>query len=143
MKANYPAEFMTALMTAESSNLDKIALAIKECEELGLQVLPPDINTSLDTFRIEDNQTIRYGLSSVKNLGSDVIRYLIKERTENGEYVSIEEFLSRMAGFQGFNKKSLEALIWSGSLDELGSNIDQTKHTVTTVGYSQAVAIGQ
>jgi len=123
MKANYPVEFMTALMTAESNNLDKIAAAISECEELGLRVLPPDVNTSYDTFSIEDDHTIRYGLSSVKNLGSDVIGFMIREREENGVYTSIEEFLSRMAGFQGFNKKSLEALIWSGSLDSIGEKI--------------------
>jgi DNA polymerase-3 subunit alpha len=127
MKANYPAEFMTALMTAESSNLDKIAAAINECEELGLRVLPPDINKSFDTFSIEDDQTIRYGLSSVKNLGSDVIKFMIAERADNGEFESIEDFLARMANFQGFNKKSLEALIWSGSLDSLGSHIVETR----------------
>jgi DNA polymerase-3 subunit alpha len=127
MKANYPAEFMTALMTAESSNLDKIAAAITECEELGLKVLPPDINTSYDTFSIEDDQTIRYGLSSVKNLGSDVIKYMIQEREARGVFQSIEDFLARMADFKGFNKKSLEALIWSGSLDSIGFQVVQTR----------------
>jgi DNA polymerase III subunit alpha len=123
MKAVFTVEFMTALMTAEGSNLDKIAQAIGECRELGIEVKPPDINTSFDGYNIEDNKTIRYGLSSVKNLGSDVIKYLIRERESNGKFVSIEDFLERMAPFQGFNKKSLEALIFSGSLDEVGEKV--------------------
>jgi DNA polymerase-3 subunit alpha len=123
MKAEYPAEFMTALMTAENSNLDKIAAAIKECQELGLQILPPDINKSHEGFWIENDTTIRYGLSSVKNLGSDIIRFLIEEREKNGLFTSIEDFLERMSSCPGFNKRSLEALIWAGCLDEVGSEV--------------------
>lgn len=119
MKANYTVEFMTAYMTAESNNLDKIATAINECKELGIKTLPPDVNISDDTFTIEDDTTIRYGLSSIKNLGSDVIKFMIKDRIKNGVFGSMDNFLERMAGFSGFNKKSLEALIWSGSLDSL------------------------
>jgi DNA polymerase III subunit alpha len=121
MKAVYTVEFMTALMTAESSNLDKISSAIGECAELGIQVKPPDVNYSFDGYNIEDSKTIRYGLGSVKNLGTDVIRYLIKSREEKGLYKSLDDFIDRMSGFQGFSKKSLEALIFSGSLDEIGA----------------------
>jgi DNA polymerase III subunit alpha len=123
MKANYTAEFMTALMTAEASNLDKIARAINECQEMNIQVLPPDINKSYYVFTIDDDQTIRYGLSSVKNLGRDVIHYLIEERERDGKFTSIDNLLNRMSSCQGFNKRSLEALIWSGSLDELGEKV--------------------
>ncbi|MEM1311851.1 MAG: DNA polymerase III subunit alpha [Patescibacteria group bacterium] len=123
LKANYPAEFMTALMTSEASNLDKVAAAIKECQELGLQVLPPDINKSFNSFTIENNTTIRYGLSSVKNLGSDVIKFMIEDRNQNGHFIDIEDFLQRISQFNGFNKRSLEALIWSGSLDSLGKKV--------------------
>jgi DNA polymerase III subunit alpha len=131
LKANYPAEFMTALMTSEASNLDKIAAAINECQELGLQVLPPDVNKSFDSFTIENNTTIRYGLSSVKNLGSDVIKFMIQNRAQNREFRTIEDFLERISQFQGFNKRSLEALIWSGSLDSLGKTvIDKIKRKI-------------
>jgi DNA polymerase III subunit alpha len=123
LKANYPAEFMTALMTSEANNLDKIAAAINECTELGLDVLPPDVNKSFDGFTIENNTTIRYGLSSVKNLGGDVIKYMIRDREENGEFKNMEDFLERVSQYQGFNKRSLEALIWSGSLDSLGDKV--------------------
>ena len=120
MKAVYTVEFMTALMTAEASRLEKIAQAIGECEQMGIAVLPPDVNHSFDSFSIEDDATIRYGLSSVKNLGSDVIAQLIEEREANGEFKDMNNLLDRMASCKGFNKRSLEALIVSGCLDELG-----------------------
>lgn len=120
MKAEYTVEFMTSLMTAEASNLDKIAAAIKECKDLGIKVLPPDVNASYDNFSIDNDTTIRYGLSSVKNLGSDVIRYMIEEREKSGPFNSLEDFLERMSGHNGFTKRSLEALILAGCLDELG-----------------------
>jgi DNA polymerase III subunit alpha len=120
MKAEYTVEFMTAYMTAESNNLDKIASAISECKEIGVSVLPPDVNKSFDSFTIENDSTIRYGLSSVKNLGSDVIRFIISEREKNGNFESIEDLVIRMSEYSGFNKRSLEALILSGSLDLLG-----------------------
>ena len=123
MKANYPAEFMTALMTSEANNLDKIGTAINECEELGIKVVPPDVNKSYDGFNIEDDSTIRYGLGSVKNLGSDVIKFMIKEREKNGQFSDMEDFLDRVSNLPNFNKRSLEALIWSGSLDSLGERI--------------------
>lgn len=120
MKAVYTVEFMTALMTAEASRLEKIAQAIGECEQMGISVLPPDVNLSFDNFSIENDTAIRYGLSSVKNLGSDVIKYMIEEREANGKFISMDDFLDRMSGFKGFNKRSLEALIVSGCLDVLG-----------------------
>ncbi len=120
MKANYPAEFMTALMSAEASKLDKVALAIRECEELGLDVKPPDVNKSYYGFSIENDRTIRYGLSSVKNLGDDVIRYMIEHREETGAFANIEDFLEGIKALHNFNKRNLEALIWSGALDQVG-----------------------
>jgi DNA polymerase III subunit alpha len=123
MKAIYTVEFMTALMSAEASNLDKIAIAVQECRLLGILVKPPDINTSFADFTIEDDKTIRYGLGSVKNLGSDVIKFMIKNREEEGGYKSLENFLQRMSSFSGFNKRSLEALILSGSLDTIGAKL--------------------
>jgi DNA polymerase III subunit alpha len=116
MKANYPAEFMTSLMTSESNNLTKVGEAIHECKELGIDVLPPDVNKSFNGFTIEDDSTIRYGLASVKNLGSDVIKHIINSR-QSGLYKNLEDFLDRMSEFQGFSKKSMEALVYSGALD--------------------------
>ena len=123
MKAVYTVEFMTALMTAEGANLDKIGMAIGECEQLGITVAPPDINYSFDGYSIENDQTIRYGLSSVKNLGSDVIRFMIQNRDQDGKFKTMEDFLDRVSQFQGFSKKSLEALILAGCLDEIGGQL--------------------
>jgi DNA polymerase-3 subunit alpha len=120
MKAQYTVEFMTALMTSESNVLPKIAQAINECQEMGINVLPPDVNKSTLDFFIEDNKTIRYGFASVKNLGVDVIKFMISERDKNGSYTDLDNFLDRMSAFQGFNKRGLEALIYSGALDEIG-----------------------
>lgn len=123
MKALYPVEFMTAYMTSESNNLDKIAEAIRECKELNINVLPPDINESRGGFSIEDDKTIRYGFRSIKNLGNDVIDYIIDERDKNGKFESFEDFLDRISGCSGFNKRGIEALILSGSLDKLGGEV--------------------
>jgi len=120
MKAEYTVEFMTSFMTSEANNLEKIAAAINECKELGIKVLPPDINKSWDTFTIENDETIRYGLSSVKNLGSDVIRLIIQERESQGEFRNMEDFLDRVSKASSFNKRGVDALIWSGCFDELG-----------------------
>jgi DNA polymerase III subunit alpha len=119
MKANYPAEFMTALMTSEEGNMAKIGDAINECRSLNITILPPDINASNQGYTIKDDSAIIYGLGSIKNLGSDVINFLIKDREEKGFYQNIDNFLERVATFPQFNKKSMEALICSGALDAL------------------------
>lgn len=119
MKANYPAEFMTALMTSEEGDMTKITNAINECKSLGIEVLPPSINTSFHSYTIESKTQIRYGLGSVKNLGSDIIKFIINDRNKNGKFISLDDFLDRVAAMQSFNKRSLEALIISGSLDNI------------------------
>jgi DNA polymerase III subunit alpha len=120
MKAEYTVEFMTALMTSESNNLVKIGEAINECEQMGIEVLPPDVNKSYLDFHIESDKVIRYGLASVKNLGVDVIKFMIKEREQNGPFKDFENFLDRVSPLQQFNKRGLEALIYGGALDEIG-----------------------
>ncbi|HBK34643.1 MAG: polymerase III, alpha subunit protein [Candidatus Uhrbacteria bacterium GW2011_GWE2_40_58] len=119
MKANYPAEYMTALMTAESGDLEKIAQAFKECERMGIEVLPPDINESLKNFTFVDDQTIRFGLLVIKNLGEEVVESIIQERKENGIFKDLADFSGRIS-HRAFNKKSLEALIKAGALDRFG-----------------------
>jgi DNA polymerase III subunit alpha len=123
MKAEYTVEFMTALMTSESGNLDRVSEAINECKELGITVLPPNVNTSFGDYTIEGDTTIRYGLNSVKMLGSDIVDQLIENRTKGGKFKNFDDFLERMSDYKGFSKRSLEALIWSGALDELGAGV--------------------
>ncbi len=119
MKANFTVEFMAALMTAESGDLPTVAEGVEECKKLGIQVLAPDVNESLANFTVIDEQNIRFGLSAIKNLGSDVVSIIIQQRKENGRFTSIEDFVKRVQT-RNFNKKSWEALAKSGALDSLG-----------------------
>jgi DNA polymerase III subunit alpha len=124
LKANFPVEFMTALLTAESRGTtgpaknEKIALAVAECKRLGLHVLPPDINKSKKDFAIEGNK-IRFGFSAVKNVGTAVIENIIQARKEK-PFVSFYDFCSRV-NLSTVNKKTIESLVKSGSMDKFGN----------------------
>lgn len=120
MKANYTVEFMASVMTAESGDEDKIYAAVEECNSLGIQVLPPDVNESLGDFTVVDEKTIRFGLSAIKNLGSDVITKIIEVRQTTGKgFDSLQDFLNRGTA-KNFNKRSWEALVKGGALDRFG-----------------------
>jgi DNA polymerase-3 subunit alpha len=119
MKANYPSEYMTALMTAESADLEQIALAVGECRRMGIDVLPPDVNESRSTFTYVDDKTIRFGLVAIKNLGEEVIASIIAEREANGAFKDLADF-ARRVHHRAFNKKSVESLAKSGALDRFG-----------------------
>jgi DNA polymerase-3 subunit alpha len=119
MKANFPVEFMAAVLTAESGDNQKIAAAVAECESLGIQVLPPDVSESLASFTVINERQIRFGLSAIKNLGSDVITTIIAEVKQAGAFQSLTDFIHRVKT-RNFNKKSWEALVKSGSLDKFG-----------------------
>ena len=118
LKAHYPSEFMAALMSCDSGDTDKIVIEMMECEEMGMQVLPPSVNESFGNFTVVDDKTIRFGLSAIKGLGLGSIDGLLEER-KKGPYTSLEEFLKRVPS-QALNKKSIEAMACSGALDELG-----------------------
>jgi len=119
MKANYPSEYMAALMTAESGDLEKIASAVVECDRMGIRVLPPDINESLKRFTYVNDETIRFGLLVIKGLGEEVVGAIIQERKDHGEFKDLADFVGRI-NHRAFNKKSLEALIKAGALDRFG-----------------------
>jgi DNA polymerase-3 subunit alpha len=119
MKANFPVEYMTAILTAESGDVEKIAEIVKECKNMKINVLPPDINASFKGFTYINENTIRFGLYTIKNLGSDIGEAIIEERKLHGKYESISDFLDRVK-HKNLNKKSMEALIKSGSMDEFG-----------------------
>ncbi len=125
MKANYPAEFMAALLTADQGDSDRIALEIEECRMMGMTVLPPDINESFETFTVvakdmgSTGAHIRFGLLAIKNLGEHVVASIVDERKSNGAYISLEDFFMRLPGSE-INKKSIESLIKSGALDRFG-----------------------
>ncbi|NQT73037.1 MAG: DNA polymerase III subunit alpha [Chloroflexi bacterium] len=124
LKANYPAEFMTALLITNMGNSEKVSSAVAECRRLGIQVLPPDVNQSKQSFTIEkgegESQTIRFGLAAIKNVGEAAIESIITSQEKDGAFKSIEDFCRR-ADLRGLNKRALECLIKVGALDSLAS----------------------
>jgi DNA polymerase-3 subunit alpha len=121
MKANYPVEYMTAMLTAESGDTDKISVIIHECESLEIPVLPPDINECLGGFTVITNSegkpnSIRFGFYTIKNFGEGIADAIIQERKRAGKFISLEDLLNRVR-HKNFNKKSLEALVMAGALD--------------------------
>src|SRR5581483_4154334 len=133
MKANYPIEYMTALLTCESGDKDKVTEGINECRRLGIQVLGPDINKSDVGFTIEKNG-IRFGLSAIKNVGHAAIEAILEARRA-GEFNSILDFLERVDG-RRVNKKVLESLVKVGALSQFGkraailASIDEIKSKI-------------
>jgi DNA polymerase-3 subunit alpha len=119
MKANYTVEFMAAVMTAESGDAIKIYEAVEECKKMGINVLPPDVNESLSNFTVIDEHNIRFGLTAIKNLGSDVVERIKEERKTGGQFKNLKDFITRMQT-KNFNKKSWEALVKCGALDNFG-----------------------
>ncbi|MDD5431493.1 MAG: DNA polymerase III subunit alpha [Candidatus Omnitrophica bacterium] len=115
LKANFPVEFMTALLTSERDNTDKIVEYVNEANRMGLQMLPPDINESSALFKVIDDKTIRFGLLAVKNVGAGAIDSIIEAR-KNGKFVSLEDMCQRI-DLRLVNKKVLESLIKCGALD--------------------------
>jgi len=124
LKANYPAEYMTAFLVTHSGQLEKIAAAVAECRRLGIVVLPPDVNRSQASFSIEkdsrDAPAIRFGLTAIKNVGVGAIEPIIAGRNKGGNFKSIED-LCRRADLRGVNKRVIESLVKAGALDCLGS----------------------
>ena len=116
LKAYYPAEFMAATLNSFLGNLDKIPQYIDECKNLGIEILKPDINKSEAKFTVEDGK-IRFGLGSVKNVGTVPVDNIVKERNEHGEYKSFTEFCERVAD-EAVNKKCIESLIKAGVFSE-------------------------
>ncbi len=117
MKANYPLEFMSALLTADSGDVDTISEIIEECKAIGLEILPPDVNESFEPFSVvKGKKQIRFGLVSIKNFGANVAHEIVEERKVNGPYTDIESFLERVRS-SGMNRRGLESLIKSGAFD--------------------------
>lgn len=122
LKANYPSEFMAAVLSCESHDLDKVAVNVHECEALGIEVLAPDVNESFKLFGVVsevDTPRIRFGLGAIKNVGQHITEVIIAERKKNGKFVDLKDFLIRVRD-KDLNKKSLESLIKSGALDVFG-----------------------
>ena len=120
LKTYYPAEFMASMLNSFLGNLDKIPQYIDECKRLNIEILEPDINKSNTRFTVE-NGKIRFGLGSIKNVGTVPVDNIVKEREENGEFTSFTDFAERITG-KSVNKRCVESLIKAGTFDEFGKN---------------------
>jgi len=142
MKANYPVEYMDAILTAESGDVDKIAEIIDECKRMGIIVLPPDVNASYGGFTVvrgsnyDTDRTIRFGLYTIKNLGTDIANAIYEERKNNGEYKNLPDFLERI-NHKNFNKKSYEALVKAGAMDSFGERGELLNNTEAVLDYNK------
>jgi len=117
LKCHYPHQYMAALMTSVLDSATKISTYITECKDMGIPVLPPDINHSVDNFSVEGS-SIRFGLGAVKNVGRGLIRSMVAKRQEGGPYRSLEDFIQRMG--EELNKRAVENFIKCGAMDCFG-----------------------
>jgi len=127
MKANFPAIYMSAVLTADSGEVEKIGEIITECKRMGIPVLPPSVNESFEGFTVikrtsDQSDKIRFGLSSIKNFGDGISKAIIDERKVSGKFKSLSDFLKRIKN-KNLNKKSLEALVKAGALDDFADRI--------------------
>ena len=144
MKCHYPREYMAALITSVLDNSGKVAEYIAECRDMGIRLLPPDVNASDPDFSVVGND-LRFGLAAVKNVGRSFTRTLVGERERNGKFTAFDEFCSRMFG-QDLNRRAVESLIRAGAFDSLGYKrkqllqvIDMVIDSVTNAGRKNVV----
>lgn len=123
LKFYYPVEFMAALMTSVIDNPGKVAEYIYSCRQMGISILPPDINKGEGSFSV-DNGNIRYGLTAIKSIGRPVIDAIIEERSQNGVFKNLKDFIDRLSGKET-NKRVIENFIKSGAFDSLGGTRKQ------------------
>ena len=124
LKCHYPVAFMAALMSSFLDDTDKITEYIELCKKMGMEVKKPDVNKSFLQFSVEDNN-IRFGLAAVKNVGRNFVKALTDERSQGGEFSTFNQFIDRMIKYDSFNKRAVESLILSGSMDCFGLNRSQ------------------
>jgi DNA polymerase-3 subunit alpha len=149
LKAHFPTEFMAALLSSDAQKTDRVMIEIDECRQMGIAVLPPDINESLRHFtaipppgkKMTNGHSpvgsIRFGLAAIKGIGESSVQQIIDVREQDGPFTSIEDFARRMPS-KVLNKKSIEALAKSGALDRLGDRKVLQEHYELISGYSKA-----
>ncbi len=131
LKYYYPVEYMAALMTSVLDNSGKVAEYIYSCRQMGISVLPPDINEGIGSFSSCDGK-IRYGLTAIKSIGRPVIHAIIEERTERGPFTNLKDFIQRMNGRE-VNKRALESFIKSGAFDSFGGTRKQYMYVYSQI----------
>ncbi len=143
MKANFPVDYMAAVLTADAGDVEKIAEVVVECKRMGIKVLPPSVNESYGNFTVIDEKNIRFGLYSIKNFGTGVGDSIIEARKKGGEFKDIADFLSRIldpvrgdasnGASRNLNKKSLESLIQCGAFDDMKISRGELAENVETL----------
>ncbi|NDH38651.1 MAG: DNA polymerase III subunit alpha, partial [Actinobacteria bacterium] len=118
LKANYPTEYMAALLSSVKDDKDKSALYLNECRRMGIKVLPPDVNES-DSEYTPRGKDIRFGLAAIRNVGENVVSSVVRNRSAKGRYASFGDFLAKVDAVV-CNKKTIESLIKAGAFDSLG-----------------------
>ncbi|MBP5973962.1 trans-splicing intein-formed DNA polymerase III subunit alpha C-terminal partner DnaE-C [Brasilonema sp. CT11] len=131
LKANYPLEYMAALLTANSDDTDKVQKYISGCANMNIHIEPPDINRSGEDFT-PSGDNILFGLSAVRNVGENAIKCILETRDKGGEFKSLADFCDRM-DLRAVNRRSLEALISCGAFDTIDSNRNQLLHDLELV----------
>lgn len=149
LKAHYPAEFMAAVMTADIDNTEKLVGLVDECRRIGLRILPPDINSGQYRFHVNGRGEILYGIGAIKGIGEGPIEAIIRSRNsgEGGYFKDLFDFCAR-SGTKKLNRRMLEKLIMSGSLDQLGPNRAVLMHSLgdalrSADQHARAEAVGQ
>ncbi len=122
LKTHYPLQYMAALLEGDLEKFDRVIIDLKECERLGINVLPPDINKSGFYFQTENEKEIRFGLGGIKNVGLDIVKNIVQERDKNGEYLHLDDFVHRTYDF--VNRKAMEYLIMAGAMDSFGDRFE-------------------
>jgi DNA polymerase-3 subunit alpha len=147
LKAHYPAAYMAAVLSSDMDKTEKVVTLIDECNGMGLKVLPPDVNASVYAFRVAGADSIRYGMGAIKGVGASAVEAIIEEREKNGEFQSLPD-LCRRIDLTRVNRRVLEALIRSGSLDRIGPNrasltaeLERSMHLGEQ--NSRAISVGQ
>ncbi|NMP16797.1 DNA polymerase III subunit alpha [Thalassotalea sp. Y01] len=147
MKAHFPAPFMAAVMSADMDNTDKIVTLVDECENMGIDLLPPDVNSGLYKFTVNDDEQIVYGIGAIKGVGEGPIEAIIEARKSGGPFRDLFDFCARI-DLKKINKRVLERLIRSGAMDNLGPHRAAMAATLTEAikaadQHAKAQAIGQ
>jgi DNA polymerase-3 subunit alpha len=153
LKAHYPVEFMAALLTSDQGDSDRVAIEIEECRNMGIKIMPPDVNESFGTFTVvsrgtkenkpvaEDEKidTIRFGLRAVKNVGEHIAEEIIRVRKSEGPYADVFDLLERITD-KDLNKKSLESLIKCGALDNFAERGQLLANLEKFLSYNKEIA---
>ncbi|MBQ1855581.1 MAG: DNA polymerase III subunit alpha, partial [Anaerovibrio sp.] len=138
LKANYPEEFMAAMLTSVMDTTDKVSVYIEQCRRMGIAVLPPDINASSVNFSVDGN-AIRFGLAAVKNVGDAALQNLEEERSNGGPFTSLTDFCLRI-DMRTINKRVIESLIKCGAFDSIGARRSQLLEVLSKTVDAAAVS---